>query len=56
MSDDNKPEPADYAYVTRELGPPLTASDEELAHRYRLAQAHKLLRVFEQDAEEQGQE
>lgn len=42
-----KPDPEDYA-IEREYGPfPPNASDEECGERYRLAQARKLIRLYE---------
>ena len=44
-----KPDPQDYEAVEREEGPlPANASDAEVADRYRLAQAAKLIRLYEQ--------
>ena len=43
-----QPEPQDFEAVEREFGPlPLDASEQEAAHRYRLAQATKILRIFD---------
>jgi hypothetical protein len=42
-----KPDPQDYAEIERSYGQlPRDASDEQAAERYRLAQAHKLIREF----------
>ena len=42
-----QPEPQDFEAVEREFGPfPLDASQQEAIHRYRLAQATKILRMF----------
>ena len=42
-------DPQDYDRIRREKGPlPANASDAEAAHRYRLAQATKLIRLYEQ--------
>jgi hypothetical protein len=41
-----QPEPEDFEAVVREFGPlPLDATEREAAHRYRLAQATKILRL-----------
>jgi hypothetical protein len=41
-----QPEPQDFEMVEREFGPlPLDASESEAAHRYRFAQATKILRL-----------
>jgi hypothetical protein len=41
-----QPEPEDFEAVEREFGPlPLDATEQEAAHRYRLAQATKILRL-----------
>ena len=43
-----QPEPQDFEAVEREFGPlPFDASEQEAAHRYRLAQATKILRIFD---------
>jgi hypothetical protein len=43
-----QPEPQDFEAVEKELGPlPLDASEQEAAHRSRLAQATKILRIFD---------
>ena len=43
-----QPEPQDFEAVEREFGPfPLDASQQEAVHRYRLAQATKILRIFD---------
>jgi hypothetical protein len=45
-----KPDVEDYAAVTRDYGAlPRTASDAECAHRYRLAIATKLIRLYRHD-------
>jgi hypothetical protein len=41
-----QPEPEDFEAVEREFGPlPLDATEQEAVHRYRLAQATKILRL-----------
>ena len=43
-----QPEPQDFEAVEREFGPfPLDASQQEAIHRYRFAQATKILRMFD---------
>ena len=43
-----QPEPQDFETVEKEFGPlPLDASEQEAAHRYRLAQATKIIRIFD---------
>ena len=43
-----QPEPQDFETVEKEFGPlPLDASEQEAAHRYRLAQATKIIRNFD---------
>jgi hypothetical protein len=44
-----EPDPQDYEAIEREHGPlPANASDAEHAHRYRLAQANKQIRLYAQ--------
>ena len=43
-----EPDPQDYDAVRREHPLPANASDAEAGHRYRLAQATKLIRLYEQ--------
>jgi hypothetical protein len=41
-----QPEPEDFEAVEREFGPlPLDVTEQEAVHRYRLAQATKILRL-----------
>ena len=43
-----QPEPQDFETVEKEFGPlPLDASEQGAAHRYRLAQATKIIRIFD---------
>jgi len=43
-----QPELQDFETEEKEFGPlPLDASEQETAHRYRLAQATKILRIFD---------
>jgi hypothetical protein len=44
-----KPDPQDYQAIERKYGPlPKGASDKEAAKHYQLAQANKLIRLYEQ--------
>ncbi len=45
-----EPEQKDYERIEKEHGPlPANATDKEAAHRFRLAQAAKLIREVEDD-------
>ena len=49
-----QPDPQDFEIVERGFGPlPLDAPQKEAAHRYRLAQATKILRLHGASAQQQ---